>query len=338
MDEFEDLFGETNESLSLPMLALCSTVETSSHSEDALGTMFRPPNQAEVDSLVARDMNALSSKDREQILHDIHGIADFPDEDPHLLQAKLDELDAAINAIPQKAAYERALAMSESHVNDRSFRLKFLRADRFDSQRAGKRMVNFFEYKKELFGPGKLVKSIMMEDLNYDDMAVVQNGHMQFLPERDIAGRIIFCNIQSLQRCASDANLVGCGPLLRKFCCLSYTDKVLQLRAVYYMLMTQSDEEDSQKKGVVGVLYNFSLMAERLDYAKIVQSVRLRNCLPIRFVAMHYCFNHPSFVDFINCERSTFDEHTRARCRAHQGTSPQNDFDVVQHISHLFFV
>ena len=85
------------------------------------------------------------------------------------------------------------------------------------------------------------------------------------------------------------------------------------------MLMTQADDEDSQKKGIVGVLYNFSLMGERLDYGRILQSVRLRNCLPIRFVAMHYCFNHPSFVDFINCERSAFDEHTRARCRAHQG-------------------
>lgn len=107
--------------------------------------------------------------------------------------------------------------------------------------------------------------------------------------------------------------------LLRYYCFDTLAHKALQLRAVYYMLMTQADNEDSQKKGVVGVLYNFSLMAERLDYAKIIQSVRLRNCLPIRFVAMHYCFNHPSFVDFINCERSAFDEHTRARCRAHQG-------------------
>jgi hypothetical protein len=214
MDEFADLFGETNESFSLPMLPLSSTAgvaETHSHSDEHLGTVFRPPSQAEVDSLVARGMNALSSKDREQIFHDIHGIADFPDEDPHLLQAKLDELDVAISAIPQKAAYDRALATSESYVNDSSFRLKFLRADRLDPKRAGRRMVNFFEYKKELFGPEKLVKSIVMDDLNYDDMAVIQNGHMQFLPERDMAGRIIFCNIQSLQRCASDANLVGCG-------------------------------------------------------------------------------------------------------------------------------
>ncbi|CAJ1960048.1 unnamed protein product [Cylindrotheca closterium] len=311
IDEFADLFGETNESYSLPMLPLSSTVgaaEAHSHSEEHLGTMFRPPSQAEVDSLVARDMNALSSKDREQILHDIHGIADFPDEDPQMLQAKLDELDAAIKAIPQKAAYDRALAASESYVNDRSFRLKFLRADRLDPQRAGRRMVNFFDYKKELFGPEKLVKSIVMDDLNYDDMAVIQNGHMQFLPERDMAGRIIFCNIQSLQRCASDTNL---------------------LRAVYYMLMTQADDEDSQKKGVVGVLYNFSLMAERLDHAKIIQSVRLRNCLPIRFVAMHYCFNHPSFVDFINCERSAFDEHTRARCRAHQVSATDFHSELV---------
>jgi len=93
--------------------------------------------------------------------------------------------------------------------------------------------------------------------------------------------------------------------------------------------MTQADDEDSQKKGIVGVLYNFSLMGERMDYGKILQSVRLRNCLPIRFVAMHYCFNHPSFVDFINCERSAFDEHTRARCRAHQVSATDFHSELV---------
>lgn len=211
MDDFADLFGETNDIFSPSMLPLSSTVgpvETHLHSQGHLGNMFRPPSQAEVDSLVARDMNALSSKDREQILHDIHGIADFPGEDPHLLEAKLDELDAAINAIPNKAAYDQALATSESYVKDRLFRLKFLRADRLDPIRAGRRMINFFEYKKELFDQDRLVKNITIDDLNYDDMAVIKNGHMQFLPERDMAGRVIFCNIQSLERCASDLNLV----------------------------------------------------------------------------------------------------------------------------------
>lgn len=223
MDDFADLFGEADETFSppiLPLSAAAASVESHSHAQGHLGNMFRPPSQAEVDSLVARDMNALSSEDREQILHDIHGIADFPGEDPHLLDAKLNELDSAINAIPKKPAYQEALAASESYVKDRSFCLKFLRADRLDPQRAGRRMVNFFEYKKELFGQDRLAKNITMDDLNFDDMAVIQNGHMQFLPERDMAGRVIFCNIQSLQRCASDLNLVRIRleMLLLKYC------------------------------------------------------------------------------------------------------------------------
>jgi hypothetical protein len=93
----------------------------------------------------------------------------------------------------------------------------------------------------------------------------------------------------------------------------------LQLRAVFYMLMTQAEDLDTQKKGIVGVVYNFSLLGDQIDPSTILRSVKLRNSLPIRFVAMHYCFNHPSFVDFINYERCSFDKQTRARCRAHKG-------------------
>ena len=92
-----------------------------------------------------------------------------------------------------------------------------------------------------------------------------------------------------------------------------------QLRIVYYMLMSVAEDEDTQKRGIVGLLYNFGLFDEDFDSQTIIRSVELRNALPIRFVAMHYCYNQPSFIDFFNYERFSFDRHTRLRCRAHQG-------------------
>lgn len=85
------------------------------------------------------------------------------------------------------------------------------------------------------------------------------------------------------------------------------------------MLMSIAEDEDSQKRGIVGLLYNFGLFDEKFDCQAITRSVKLRNALPIRFVAMHYCYNQPSFIDFFNYERFSFDRHTRLRCRAHQG-------------------
>eukprot|EP00980_Cylindrotheca_fusiformis_P029242 scaffold22766_cov131-Cylindrotheca_fusiformis.AAC.8 len=266
------------------------------------------PSQAEVDALVARDMNELTGKEREQVLHDIHGVADFPDETPLEVERRLAELETQIQRVASKSAYQQALAHSEAYVKDRTFRLKFLRADLFNTRRAASRLVGFFEQKLLIFGANKLARDITLEDLDHDDLAVLNNGHMQFLPQKDMGGRSIFCDIRSRERFANHSNL---------------------LRALFYMLMAQAEDEEAQQKGIVGVVYNFSLLGDRIDQQAILRSAKLRNSLPIRFAAMHYCFNHPSFVDFINYERLSFDTHTRARCRAHKVSATDFHSELV---------
>lgn len=283
------------------------------------------PSQAQIDALVARDMNELTGKEREQVLHDIHGVVDVSEEAPLEIERKLADLEAAIQRIAAKSAYQRALIDSAAYVKDRLFRLKFLRAERFDAESAARRLTSFFEQKLKIFGPDKLVKDITLDDLDHDDLAVLKNGHMQFLPQRDMAGRFIFCDIRSRERYASHQNLVRCRivsfaySIFPRFLLTISSLHRPQLRAVFYMLMAQSDDEDAQRKGIVGVVYNFSLLGDKIDPATILRSVTLRNSLPIRFAAIHYCFNHPSFANFINYERCSFDKHTRARCRAHKG-------------------
>lgn len=195
------------------------------------------PTQAEIDTLVARDMNELSGKEREQVLHDIHGVVDIPNETPLKLEEKLAELEAEIQRIAAKSAYQRAHTVSETYVNDRSFRLKFLRADRFDAKSAARRLVSFFEQKLIIFGPDKLVKDITIDDLDHDDLAVLKNGHMQFLPQRDMAGRTIFCDIRSRERFVSHLNLVRlisfCMSVI--LCSVSY-DQFASIAVTRYLL------------------------------------------------------------------------------------------------------
>jgi hypothetical protein len=173
-------------------------------------------SQEETDALVARDMNDLSMKEREQVLHDIHGVADIPNEDPSKMQEKLAELESEIQqqSASEKSAYQQALGISEEYVRGHSFGLKFLRADCYDAPKAAKRMLAFFEQKLEIFGLEKLVKDITLQDLNEDDLEVLKNGHLQLVPQRDRAGRVIFCNVLTHERFKKGINLVSRVKLL----------------------------------------------------------------------------------------------------------------------------
>jgi hypothetical protein len=57
-----------------------------------------------------------------------------------------------------KPAYEQAERMTKGYVTDSKFRLMFLRANRFDAEKAATRLVNFMEGKLEYFGPGALAR------------------------------------------------------------------------------------------------------------------------------------------------------------------------------------
>ena len=108
----------------------------------------------------------------------------------------------------QQAAYQQAASKSEEYVKDRSLRLKFLRADCFNVSNAAGRMVRFFEQKLKIFGPDLLAEDITLADLNSDDLAVLNNGHLELVPQRDRSGRQIFCNIRSRERFLNADSLV----------------------------------------------------------------------------------------------------------------------------------
>ena len=81
--------------------------------------------------------------------------------------------------------------MDRDYVQDRDFRLKFLRADLFNATEAALRLARHFQAKLELFGRSKLVKDIVQDDLDEEDMAALYAGFTQLLPVRDRAGRAV---------------------------------------------------------------------------------------------------------------------------------------------------
>jgi hypothetical protein len=151
-----------------------------------------------LDELQAQTLNQLSSSEREQILYEVHGVADVVEEEPSFVQRMLTKLDEAILRLSRNSAYEQATLLSPDYVENVEFRLQFLRGDAFDVKTAAGRMISYFESKLELFGPENLTKDITLRDLDEDSLNCLKTGFMQPLPIRDKSGRAIFCSCPAL--------------------------------------------------------------------------------------------------------------------------------------------
>lgn len=151
-----------------------------------------------LDELQARTLNELSSGEREQILYEVHGVADVVEEEPSFVQCRLAELDEAILKLSRNTAYEQATLLAPDYVENVEFRLQFLRGDAFDVKTAATRMIAYFESKLELFGPEMLTKNVTLRDLDEESLNCLKTGFMQPLPIRDKSGRAIFCSCPAL--------------------------------------------------------------------------------------------------------------------------------------------
>lgn len=242
------------------------------------GTVYDPDV---VDSIVAREMAALSVKDREQLYDDIHGVTGPVPESPELIQQSLGKLETEIAKILSSStyssagaadAYNLALFMDSTYVQDDAFRLKFLRADRFDCAMAAVRLLKFFECKHELFGKEQLAKEILQDGLDEETMNVVYSGNVTQLKDRDRAGR--FVSIQFLQPTE-----------------VSVRSK---LKAAFYLGLKAAEKEDCQQFGTISISFLvgqepsvFSHYHHRREWNEGI--ARLIEALPLRQVGIHVC-------------------------------------------------
>ena len=112
-------------------------------------------SQESVDMQLAEELNRLSMQQRDQALHEIHGISAPTHESPEFVRHKRQELDACLRQLAPKkssAAYRLAVAMNPEYVSSEALQLMFLRSEEFDPSKSAKKMVKFFEAKLELFG------------------------------------------------------------------------------------------------------------------------------------------------------------------------------------------
>ena len=178
-----------------------------------------------VDLLLAREMAGLQTSEREEVYHDLHGIGDAGAvETPGMVEKGLAKLDEELKllTVEEKSAYEQARSMDCSYVENRKFRLAFLRADRFDATKAALRIVKHFQYKLELFGLSKLAKNIVQDDLEKGDMEAIYSGTTQILPFRDRAGRLVRVWFSDQKQKQSSISEIAKVSLDGSHCCMDF--------------------------------------------------------------------------------------------------------------------
>jgi hypothetical protein len=166
----------------------------------------------DIDALLARDMHQLSFKDRDQVTQELHGVMDVVDEKPSMVEESLVQLEMELSTLLDEdlSAYRLAHSINPSYTTDAKFRLQFLRAERFHVKNAAQRMVRYFREKLDLFGPEKIGKArITLQDLSEDDKVALATGYMQWLPEHDRSGRLIYLASPSLAYWRDNSNVVS---------------------------------------------------------------------------------------------------------------------------------
>jgi hypothetical protein len=155
-----------------------------------------------------KKLNDLSMEERNRALHDLHGVADLPEETPELLSQKLDQLEVELQRQKQRnatsTAYQQATDEAGTEPSKKRYlekvKLQCLRADSYDVAKTASRVLRFFQLKLRLFGSTKLLpQDLGIQHIPKEDLPYLQSGFIQLLSQRDRSGRALLLMIGNLE-------------------------------------------------------------------------------------------------------------------------------------------
>jgi len=238
---------------------------------------------------ISEEQQKLLYSDRNFINEEIHGvICHAQDESPELLQSAQAQLSSELEDLlildcknnPIKSSLSAGFLLSQkgdatnTYVNNRDFRLRFLRSENFDAKKAAIRLMKFMNLVLEFFGAFALFRPIKLADFKRSELKVLQTGWLQVLPFRDRSGRKVFTWIGNMG--------------------FQY-NPVLRMKIIIYMLLAGTRDIESQQKGIVTVVWpsasspssacikNKNKQLLYVSYTNIAMAA-----LPIKICAVHY--------------------------------------------------
>jgi hypothetical protein len=180
-----------------------------------ISSFFCPPTSGTAPSsgeaFIQTEFEKLNTEEQERIFRDLYGLdvsaGQMEEDDPNIIERKVDEMEIEIESIKSKEAYEEAKRKCPEHLEKTM--LMFLRADLFDAKKAARRLIKYWADKVELFGFDRAMKGhIKQSDLDEADKESLGSGGLQILPGKDRGGRTIFWGRREFFRYRTVDNLV----------------------------------------------------------------------------------------------------------------------------------
>eukprot|EP00536_Pseudo-nitzschia_multiseries_P013394 jgi/Psemu1/211550/e_gw1.571.37.1 len=235
------------------------------------------------EEILSKELLALSWADRNSYHEEIHGVRCLAlEETPSLVEESLRKLAFELDEViphSEKRAYLRGQTQSKAskqYINDKNFRLTFLRCELFDAHKAAKRMAKTCECLLHLFGPYALERPIKLSDFTSAELKAFRKGRTQILPFRDRIGRrvaVLFPNMRISE--------VKDWTQIRR----------LQVRIFLYMSFVLSLDVETQRRGVVMLLW-FDRMRTKnpMPFAeKWSAGIKAHSAAMVRCSALHIC-------------------------------------------------
>jgi hypothetical protein len=288
-----------------------------------------------VDSMLAKELHQMSFQDRTGIEEEIHGVQSLAvTETPELIEESLRQFQREIETAPHelKQAYEEALqrnAASRRYVQDRDFRVKFLRTEWMDPRGAVRRFLLFLEGLRRHYGPVGLERPIRHDDLDKAEKDLLRSGTLQVLPSRDRAGRLVLVSQGTTAQATLQARVrmdIWCclrlfsfrstaifflhrssHPHPRLYCMMYVFIAILpdifiiflfvvmaQIKMMLYVFLVLSDDVETQKLGLIFILtcdvkFQGKELEQLHDPESRAENDFLKYCLPLRVCAYHFC-------------------------------------------------
>ncbi len=231
-------------------------------------------NLQELERTLAKEYHDKPRDERERLVNEFHGVSSraIP-ETAELIYSSLEAFQKAIDyTIPthEKVGYHKACCMNSTYVQSPDFRIKFLRAELFDVNKAALRYVRNLNLLLDKFGEFSLMRQLYLSDLTKEEMNFFKKGYMQVLPFRDSVGRRITVNLGS-------------------FGGVDFSVRAKERVGIYVLFAILADDETTQRKGAISVGMISEDAVEGLRGVTVASVQRMVQAMPIRFTGYHTC-------------------------------------------------
>lgn len=204
--------------------------------------------------------------------------------------------------------YRRGLELKSDYICTPEYRLKFLRADRFDAQKAAVRYCACLDLLMKCFGENIFRRQLYMSDLTSLEHKFFRDGNIQVLPSRDRIGRRVIVFISRHDASTPEEYFAAFRLIVYITWAVLAEDVTTQIKGAVVLIFPSFEESSLAKQS-----------AKKLN--------QLITTLPLRFSAIHFCIPD---VPIFNMVRSLclvlIGAEGRRVCRVHTGSPVEVDY------------